>query len=44
MSKQVSRFHRRRFLKTTLQAGAAVMTAQVIPGTALGKDTAAAPS
>ena len=44
MSKQVLRLHRRRFLKTTFQAGAAVMAAQVIPGSALGKDTTAAPA
>ncbi len=44
MSKQALRLHRRRFLKTALQAGAAVAAAQVIPGSALGKDDAAAPS
>ena len=38
MSKQVSRIPRRRFLKTALSAGAAVMAPQLIPGTALGKD------
>ena len=38
MSKQVSRVQRRRFLKTALSAGAAVMSPQLIPGSALGKD------
>ena len=35
---------RRRFLKTAAQAGALFMAPQVIPGTALGKGTAAPPS
>ena len=39
MSKQVSRIPRRRFLNTALSAGAAVMTPQLIPGSALGKDS-----
>jgi len=44
MSKQVAHLHRRRFLKTALSAGAAVMAPHLIPGAALGKDAAAAPS
>ncbi len=44
MSRQVSRLHRRRFLKTALSAGVAVMSPHLIPGAALGKDAAAAPS
>ena len=44
MSKLVVHLHRRRFLKTAIQAGAVVMAPQFIPGAALGKDTAAAPS
>lgn len=39
MSKQVSQFPRRRFLKTALSAGAAVMAPHLIPGSALGKDS-----
>ena len=35
---------RRRFLRTSLQASALLMAPQVIPGTALGKDGAVAPS
>ncbi len=35
---------RRRFLKTAARAGAILMAPQVIPGTALGKGTAAPPS
>ena len=38
MSKQVSRIARRRFLKTAVSAGAAVMAPQLIPGSALGQD------
>lgn len=44
MSKKESRFARRRFLKTALSAGAAVMAPQVIAGAALGKDGVAPPS
>ena len=44
MSKQGSRFARRRFLKTALSAGAAIMAPQVIAGAALGKDGVAPPS
>ncbi len=44
MSKQVSRFARRRFLKTAVSAGAAVMAPHVIAGVALGKDGVAPPS
>src|SRR6185295_741773 len=36
--------HRRRFLKTALSAGAAVMAPQIIPSSALGRDGAVAPS
>jgi len=44
MSKQGSRFARRRFLKTALSASAAMMAPQVIPRTALGKEGVAPPS
>jgi hypothetical protein len=45
MSKKVTRLHRRRFLKTTLAAGAAaVMAPDIIPSSALGLDGAVAPS
>jgi predicted dehydrogenase len=44
MAKEVFRLHRRRFLKTTLQAGAVVLAPQVIPSSALGRDGAVAPS
>jgi len=45
MSKQLTHLHRRRFLKTTLSAGAAaVMAPQIIPSSALGRDGAVAPS
>ncbi|HYW78444.1 MAG TPA: Gfo/Idh/MocA family oxidoreductase [Thermoguttaceae bacterium] len=44
MSEQRTRTSRRRFLKTAAQAGAVLMAPQVIPGAALGKDTAVAPS
>ena len=41
MSKQTARLHRRRFMKTALATGAAIMAPRVIPGTALGKEGAA---
>jgi predicted dehydrogenase len=44
MSQKVTRLHRRRFLKTALSAGAAVMAPQIIPSSALGRDGAVAPS
>ncbi|HEY1598608.1 MAG TPA: Gfo/Idh/MocA family oxidoreductase [Pirellulales bacterium] len=45
MSRNTSRVHRRRFLKTALSAGAAaVMAPQIIPSSALGRDGAVAPS
>ncbi len=44
MSKRVTNLHRRRFLKTALSAGAAVMAPQIIPSSALGRDGAVAPS
>ena len=44
MSKQANHLHRRRFLKTALAAGAAVMAPQIIPSSALGRDGAVAPS
>ncbi|HEY1784658.1 MAG TPA: Gfo/Idh/MocA family oxidoreductase [Pirellulales bacterium] len=45
MSKKVTRLHRRRFLKTTLAAGAAaVMAPDIIPSSALGLDGAVPPS
>jgi len=44
MSKQTARLHRRRFMKTALATGAAIMAPRVIPGTALGKEGAAPPS
>ncbi len=44
MSQPVVRSHRRRFLKTALQASAAVLAPRVISGAALGKDGAVAPS
>ncbi len=44
MSQQKARVHRRRFLKTALSAGAAVMAPQIIPSSALGRDGAVAPS
>lgn len=44
MSRQKSKLHRRRFLKTALSAGAAVMAPQIIPSSALGRDGAVAPS
>jgi predicted dehydrogenase len=44
MAKMVSHLHRRRFLKTAVSAGAAVMAPQIIPSSALGRDGAVAPS
>jgi len=44
MSKQVVSSSRRRFLKTALQAGAALAVPQVIPGAVLGKSGAVPPS
>ncbi|MDH3717037.1 MAG: Gfo/Idh/MocA family oxidoreductase [Planctomycetota bacterium] len=44
MSKPSRQFHRRRFLKAGLSAGAAVMAPQFIPGSVLGKDGAVPPS
>src|SRR5258708_10502262 len=44
MSKKASYLHRRRFLKTALSVGAAVMAPQIIPSSALGRDGAVAPS
>jgi predicted dehydrogenase len=44
MSKKGTHLHRRRFLKTALSAGAAVMAPQIIPSSALGRDGAVAPS
>jgi hypothetical protein len=44
MSNTAKPFHRRRFLKTALSAGAAVMAPQIIPSSALGRDGAVAPS
>ncbi|HEV2970769.1 MAG TPA: Gfo/Idh/MocA family oxidoreductase [Pirellulales bacterium] len=44
MSNSATRVHRRRFLKTALSAGAAVMAPTIIPSSALGKDGAVAPS
>ena len=44
MSKQMTRLPRRRFLKTALQTGGLLMAPQLIPGAALGKDGAVAPS
>ena len=44
MSEQRTRTTRRRFLRTAAQAGAVLMAPQVIPGAALGKDAAVAPS
>jgi predicted dehydrogenase len=44
MSKQKIQVHRRRFLKTALSAGAAVMAPTIIPSSALGRDGAVAPS
>ncbi|MBN2475429.1 MAG: Gfo/Idh/MocA family oxidoreductase [Pirellulales bacterium] len=44
MSKRMASLDRRRFLKTALGVGAAVMAPQVIPGTALGRGGMAAAS
>ncbi|MHB1034352.1 MAG: Gfo/Idh/MocA family protein [Pirellulales bacterium] len=44
MHEQATRLPRRRFLKTAISAGAVLMAPQVIPGSALGKDGAVAPS
>ena len=44
MSKKATHLHRRRFLKTALSAGAAVMAPTIIPSSALGRDGAVAPS
>ena len=44
MSKRRTHIPRRRFLKTALGAGAALMAPQLIPGAALGKDGVVAPS
>src|SRR5436190_17850003 len=44
MSKKITHFHRRRFLKTAISAGAAVMAPQIIPASAIGRDGAVAPS
>ena len=45
MSRQATNLGRRRFLKTALSAGAAVIAApQIIPSTALGRDGAVPPS
>ncbi len=44
MSEPVASTSRRRFLKTAMKAGALLMAPQVIPGSALGKDDAVAPS
>src|SRR5438045_4251000 len=44
MLKRSATLHRRRFLKTTLQAGALVLAPQIIPSSAVGRDGAVAPS
>ena len=44
MSEQRVQLNRRRFLKTAAQAGALLAMPQIIPGTALGKNGAVAPS
>ncbi|HEX3658032.1 MAG TPA: Gfo/Idh/MocA family oxidoreductase [Pirellulales bacterium] len=44
MSKQATGLPRRKFLKTALSAGAAVMAPTIIPSSALGRDGAVAPS
>ena len=44
MSNEAIPLNRRRFLKTAIQAGALLAMPQVIPGTALGKNGAVAPS
>ena len=44
MSKRAVPTSRRRFLKTAVKASALFMAPQIIPGTALGKNGAVAPS
>jgi predicted dehydrogenase len=44
MAKKETNLHRRRFLKTALSAGAAIMAPTIIPSSALGRDGAVAPS
>jgi predicted dehydrogenase len=44
MLKETRRFDRRRFLRTAVQAGAAVALPHVVPGSVLGKDGTVAPS
>ena len=44
MAKKVTHLHRRRFLKTALSAGAAVMAPEIIPSSALGRDGASPPA
>lgn len=44
MSQQIVRIHRRRFLKTAIQAGALLAVPRIVPASALGKDGAVAPS
>jgi hypothetical protein len=44
VSKKATHLPRRRFLKTALSAGAAVMAPQINPSSALGRDGAVAPS
>ncbi|HEY5312382.1 MAG TPA: Gfo/Idh/MocA family oxidoreductase [Pirellulales bacterium] len=44
MSKKTTGLHRRRFLKTALSAGAAVMAPTIIPSSALGRNGAVPPS
>ncbi|MFH1268850.1 MAG: gfo/Idh/MocA family oxidoreductase, partial [Planctomycetota bacterium] len=44
MSEHAAHLNRRRFLKTAVRAGALLVAPQVIPGAALGKDGAVAPS
>ncbi|MBC8872391.1 MAG: Gfo/Idh/MocA family oxidoreductase [Planctomycetes bacterium] len=44
MSKRVTQIHRRRFLKTAIQAGAVIAVPYLVPGSALGKDGTVAPS
>ncbi len=43
-SSSVKALHRRRFLKTSLAAGATVVAPQIVPSSALGRDGAVAPS
>jgi len=44
MARETFRLHRRRFLKTTIQAGAVALAPQIVPSSALGRDGAVAPS